>query len=251
MRRWLWPTLLGLLAFLIFALAQTPAQLLAAPARAAGVELLGLSGTLWRGEASTARAEGMDLGRVSWRLRPWALLGARLRAEVRLEGEAITGHGEISLRPGDGLRGQALRLSAPAELLTGLSPVPAELGGSLFARFESLHWTPDGALVLDGELTWTEAQTYAPAPMALGAFRVLFEPHEGGSQGLVSGEETPVNVGGRILLQPDGGYVTALRLSPRADTPNELREALALIARPERDGSVRLQLQGQLPPPPL
>lgn len=54
----------------------------------AGIQVGGVDGTLWRGEADAVLVDDTMLRNVSWRVQPWSLLTGRVVAEVEL-GEHI------------------------------------------------------------------------------------------------------------------------------------------------------------------
>lgn len=66
----------------------------------AGVQIGGLSGSVWRGEVDTLRADEILLRDVQWRVRPLQLLGGRLQLDVVIDEHVenlVVGEGTLTI----------------------------------------------------------------------------------------------------------------------------------------------------------
>lgn len=72
---------LFILTLLVTVPARFALQFVALPAN---VEVGGVEGTLWRGEADALLIDDIMLRQISWRLRPWSLFSAQLVADVEV-----------------------------------------------------------------------------------------------------------------------------------------------------------------------
>ncbi|MCW9089051.1 MAG: type II secretion system protein N, partial [Gammaproteobacteria bacterium] len=90
MRRWLGYGLLGLVAYGLFLLLLFPAHFAwsfaAEPLRQQlpQIEIAGVSGRLWQGEAVSVRYNSRQVGRLQWRLKPLSLLSGKLGLPISL-----------------------------------------------------------------------------------------------------------------------------------------------------------------------
>ena len=76
---------LGILAFIIFALATLPARFVLARLASAGVQSSGVSGTIWNGQAQVLTVGGARIGSVAWRLYVLPLFTGRASARVNVK----------------------------------------------------------------------------------------------------------------------------------------------------------------------
>lgn len=98
MNRWIIYALLGLAAFIGFAVAGAPARLVYdIAARPAGIEAGMVTGTVWNASARRVRAGGVALHHVEARLRPAPLLTGRAVFDVVVTDPALRGDGRVAL----------------------------------------------------------------------------------------------------------------------------------------------------------
>src|SRR6186713_1000202 len=101
----LWPlVLLGVIAYLVFAIATLPAQLLVSRLSPA-ITAAGVHGTVWNGEAQVLQAAGKRIGSASWKLDALPLLIGRLQGNLKIK--RIDGFAQAGFKA---------RLSGAAEL---------------------------------------------------------------------------------------------------------------------------------------
>ena len=96
-----WWALIALVVFTLFLIVSMPArfalQFVDLPA---GVQVGGVTGSVWRGEVDAVRADTIMLRDVQWRVRPLALLGGRFQVDLEI-GEhvdnLVVGKGTLAL----------------------------------------------------------------------------------------------------------------------------------------------------------
>ena len=119
MRRPIWLLVAGAAAFLLFMLAFLPASLVLRYVPS-GIELRGVSGSVWYGRATEVRLRGQPLGPLRWSNRPWRLL--RLQADYRLRLEPAGGSVRLDVRSGGDGRLELTQVQGtfPVAALAGL-----------------------------------------------------------------------------------------------------------------------------------
>lgn len=88
----------GCISFFLTGLATAPASIAASIAKSAvpSIEFGGVEGTLWRGVMNGVAYNGIDLGRITYQLRPAELLLGRASADVTSDGGALIGRTHVA-----------------------------------------------------------------------------------------------------------------------------------------------------------
>jgi general secretion pathway protein N len=250
-----WPGLLlvGIVVYLVALAATLPAALAWRwvaeqwPA-ARGVEVGGVAGTLWSGEAVAIRSDALDLGELRWRLQPGGLLGGALAYGLELA--ALDGHaaGSLRLRPASATLRQ-WRATLPASRLRELLPrLPLALDGQLVLDLPHLQIDHAGSVrAITGTLGWLDAAAGLSEPLALGDLRAeLSRADDGAVLAEIRDQGGPIRVQGLLRLAADRSYNLDLELNPGSGAAPELRSALQALARADAAGVHRLVLNGRL-----
>jgi general secretion pathway protein N len=217
--------MLGIGAYLAFVVASLPAGTAYRWLAPSGLQLAGVRGTLWSGQAATGAVAGVSAHDIHWQIAPWALPLGRLRGalELRLtDGFANTNFsvsfGRINLSD--------LRASTSlGSFGTLLAPV-AGVQGQASLALESLHFDDGWPTDASGELRLAQLAVPPLIPMGgttlipLGDYRLSFTPTSG--QGLIAAVADlggPLEVTGTAKLLPDHSYLLEglVRARPEAD----------------------------------
>nr|WP_296751184.1 type II secretion system protein N [Thioalkalivibrio sp.] len=205
-----------------------------------------LSGPVWRGRAGPVRVNGQDVGAVAWRWQPGSLLRGRLGLALdwqagpdRLQGHLRLGRGDAAAR--------AVRGELHAGRLQAWLDLPVLLDGRVALDIGRIRWSADaGFQDAEGTLHWAEAAAGLPRTMPLGQYRAELEAREGAlGVWIESGPESGLAATGTASWHPAGDYRVDLELRAGPGVERALTGALDAIARPQPDGSYRLQLQGR------
>ena len=236
--------LLLLLALLI----QAPARLLAFTLAPGDVVASGYAGTVWRGSVDSlalpVSGRYWQLGRVQWRVSPWALFW--LSAEIELAGRwgRQEGRAELSVSPWRGLHLREVAVEVDAQMVRLILPV--NLGGRLELSGRNLRFSESGVSAGSGRLNWRRAHWSGyRSSQQLGDYVLEFQVEgEQRLAGRVSSLSGPVLAEGQVGLN---GREYSLDLHLRSDTPlaSEFRSALELAAVPEDQG-YRLKFSAEL-----
>lgn len=215
---------------------------------ARGVEVGGVAGTLWSGEAVAIRRDALELGELRWRLRPGGLLGGALAYDLELA--ALEGHaaGSLHLRPAAATLRQ-WRATLPASRLRELLPrLPLALDGQLVLDLQELQIDRAGGVrAIAGTLGWLDAAAGLSEPLALGDLRAeLSRADDGAVLAEISDQGGPMRVQGQLRLAADRSYNLDLALNPGSGAAPALRSALQALARADAAGVHRLVLNGRL-----
>lgn len=247
MRRFGWQTPVDVLKpriLLLPALLLLASVLITAPARVVAVllpetaQLSGFTGTLWDGSAArgTLRVAGqvLSLGRVSWRIHPWSVLGLRPRVELTSEWGGQRLRAVLRYTGPRSLGIEALRAQFDVRFIRQV--VPLYVGGLIRLDFSDLDFQDGTFQSGGGEMVWQDAVwTANTGDVALGDYSLVVEAVGGELSGRVETLRGPLQVAGELQLSGNR-YSVNLALSGPATANQGLGDALKLLAQPSATG---------------
>ncbi len=249
MKRLLAALLLFLVSLAIFLVAGLPARFLTQYLPAdVPVQLVAVDGTLWRGQAAELRWRGQPLGAVQWRVHALPLLLGRLQARLTLRGEALEARGLVTLhRDGVLVLRDALADADVAALPLEALQLLVRPAGHLQAAVRELTLRERHPWSADADLLWQPARLTSPVDFDLGGVQLTVHGRRGTLDGKLGSRGGPLDARGTLQLRPDGRLAVDVRLAPRPEAPDDLRDLLAMLGRPGPDGAVRLRQQLTVP----
>lgn len=211
----------------------------------------GLSGSITNGQAAAAQWQGKTVAEdLHWNWAPSRLFLLRVGYALRFGGPA-TGEGTASLTPTGDLLVTDTRVVAEASNLletAGYGSLPVR--GRLVAQIQQARVSSAGrpqaveGVVKAIGLAWAIGQS----ALELGDFRADIRT---GSEGeliadVASSDDNPIEAKGEATLRPDGVYETHIRVKARDNAPEQTRNLLRLMGRPDNQGYYHLRQRGSL-----
>jgi general secretion pathway protein N len=242
-KRTVWITLAGILAFAAILIARMPASWLLPTGPTAPFTCASLEGSLWSGACDGLIFQRMPLGDVAWELAPLKLLLGRLAAHVTLNHDAAHASGDVEI----GLSGNLTVRGVLADLPLDpkfLPAVPPNMHGDVHADLALLQLK--GALItqLKGTLEARNLEDRSGHVTALGSYRVTFPGGEGEPIGQLRDTGGPLSVSGTLRLTQAGGFDVQALVAPRADAPPELESNLKFLGSPDASGRRQFAMSG-------
>ena len=237
-----------LAAALVIALLVTraPASLLG-NALPPAVNVTGLAGTVWKGDAAYVeiplQAKPFALGRTSWTLNPMGLFFGDV---IRLRSDWGSQTVDVSVSPA--LNGSFDVNDAQLRIDLGWlrQLLPFYVGGQLKADLASLTFTSDGMpTTANGRVVWENATWRAVGgDVSLGSYAVDVTTSDAGIRATIITLKGALEVDGSVTIVGDSYRVMA-NLSGPAVRNEAFQQAIALLAVPNGSG-YRIELSGTL-----
>jgi len=242
--------LLGLLAFVFFLLITLPAaQAWAWFGRQAPMQVYGISGTIWQGQAALVVQQNSRLEAVQWQVQPWSLLLGQVRANVQSRMPDGLLRSEIALSFGQRFEARQLRLDMPATELVqwaGLS-LPVRVAGRFDTVMQELVVKGPKVLRADGLISWQDASiSFGSSALPLGQLVLRLVPAAQGTSGELTSQGGPIEIGGTLDLDQDGGFILDLAVQVVDDLPDGVQTSMKLLGIPEDGRQVHARLSGNL-----
>lgn len=244
-----WPlALLGLGAFLLFAITTLPASVVLSRLADQDVHAGGVSGTLWRGEAQVMQVGSVMLGEVKWRVHALPLLIARVSVDIEARRSDGFANAHLSLMPGGRLHARDIAASLP------LTALPAQLlqggwRGAIGVRLDELSLQDGWPTQAVGTVDVMDLSGPAQQPMDLGSYRISFLAATEGealSGALQDAGDGPLEVSGSLRLQPDRNYELNALLKTRPSAPPTLTRSLEFLSPPDEQGRREFSMAGSM-----
>lgn len=248
--------LLGIIAFLGFAIANIPAQTAYGylvqhyqnNAQPQPVYLSGVQGTIWSGQAKTAVTPQLQLRDVEWVFRPSSLFSLALGFHITGQSNSGTIKTDVDFNNGQATFSE-LRTLLPLDDINApeLLFVKGMLNGELNLNLDKLALTQQRPSHITGRTALVNLRTAEGDE--LGNAQIDWVTNDDQSiLGQVSDDNGAIKLSGQILLQPDNRYNININLRPTPQTPNTIANMLNFLPR-QADGSYAWQLNGILPAP--
>ena len=211
------------------------------------VNVTGLAGTVWKGEAAYVemplQAKPFALGRTSWTLNP---MGLFFGAVIRLRSDWGSQTVDVSISPA--LNGSFDVNDAQLRIDLGWlrQLLPFYVGGQLKADLASLTFTSDGMpTTANGRVVWENATWRAVGgDVSLGSYAVDVTTSDAGIRATIITLKGALEVDGSVTIVGDSYRVMA-NLSGPAARNEAFQQAIALLAVPNGSG-YRIELSGTL-----
>lgn len=211
----------------------------------AAVTLSGIEGSVWRGSARHARAGGIYLRDLEWRIHPLALLTGRFGADIGAEPAGGFLETTVRASPGGDIELRDLRASVPLSLFEEATNI-AGLRGLLNAQVERLELRGGAPVAADGTLDVADLLVPLVARIPIGGYRAEFFTQDDGIVASVEDTNGVVDVAGRLLIRPDRSYQFLGQLAAKDETPPSVRQQMPYLGTPNARGQYELRLEGSL-----
>jgi general secretion pathway protein N len=235
-----WPlVVLGVGAYLIFAVATVPASVVTSRLGRFGVNTAGVEGSVWKGRAQVVQVANSNLGSVSWDLHVLPLFTGRLQADVQLNRIDGFAKGVVTVAPSGTLRLRRLAASLPLSALPA-GGLPRGWNGTVNLKMANLVLEKGWPTQVEGTLEAVDLVGPPRRPSNIGSYKVTF-PSPGaksaeGLSGALVDTGGPLQIAGTLLLKPGRSYQIDVLIATRPQTPREVADALQFLGPPDAQG---------------
>lgn len=187
---------------------------------------------------------------LQWRLAPLQFAALRAGWHVRFGGPA-SGTLQVAISPRGAVRLRDVKAVGEVDALmaaAGYAGLPVV--GRAIVDIDAVDIGSDGRpRYAEGEITVQAlAWSLGRSPLELGGFNARLDTDDEGvlTATIRHVEGNPIEAEGTAELRPDGIYETHIKLRPAQDAPQQTRNLLGLIGRPDNQGVYHLRQRGRL-----
>lgn len=204
----------------------------------------GISGTIWRGEAREATANGFYLRDLSWRFRPLDLFTAKLgySIESKFASGFITGDFAIGF---GSVRARNLQATLPLGAIQYLAAMTGA-SGSVTANIAELQLKDGLPVHADGSLEIAGLTLPYVQREPLGGFKAEMFTNDAGITASMEDTAAVIDLAGSLQLAADGAYEFYAQIGTNDSTPARLSENLSMIGPANDRGQHEIRRSGTL-----
>ncbi len=210
-----------------------------------GVSISGITGSVWRGQASEGAVAGIYLTDIRWRFRPLALF--RGEAAFGLSAQPISGFVDADI--GVGLGGSVRLSNVSAALpIRSLERHVAVSGidGDIRLQLEQVVLEDGVPVDAAGVVDVANLVIRPLAASALGDYRATLATDGQTIRGIVQDTSGVLEVSGNIELSRDRSYSFIGLIAARPEAPAAVNDQLQYLGSADAEGRRSFRLEGQL-----
>lgn len=246
--------LIGLASYLVAMIAFFPASPLIDKLREQMplVAMQGVHGKIYNGVIDSVRSTDdllpLEFRNVGWTLAPSTLLSGGAGATIRFDAYGGQGSGKVQRQWNGDMVVNNFKANLLAKELEPLLPVPvASFSGEVSADIEQLRLANQVLTRLSGTLKWENAVLESPVQTVLGDVNIDVEQAEGEAHIVtVAARGGDVSADGTVSITRNGDFSADILLTPSGTAPADVVNSLRQIGRPDSQGRVRIQQQGNV-----
>ena len=207
----------------------------------------GITGTVWRGSADAADANGVLLRGLSWRFQPLRLYTGSLvykidgaPADGFIEGDIFVGIGRSVTVSGDNIRA-----ALPLRMFERTLNVPG-LRGNSSLQLERLKLRDGMPVELDGTLDIADLVVPVVNGGSIGGYRIEFATAADGISASLEDTDGVLDIAGSLQLNSDRSYQLLAQVVAKANAPAVLRNRIERLPAANDRGQRELRVEGSL-----
>jgi general secretion pathway protein N len=232
---------LCLVVYFIFLIVKLPAvHVLSIIQLPKEVSVIGVSGTVWKGQAQRAQANGLPVNNLNWSLSFLPLLLGEISADIKAGNirdiDQISATGHISFS-GQRIQADDLLAYIPTNLVMGLLtlPIPVQADGRFKVQLNEVDYEA-GCQTLTGKGQWLNANyTSTTGVIELGNFDAELSCQDGN----VVVDVKPPNsfsLTAKAMIPANMKFKIEGRFKPNVNLPKEVHQAAQFFGKASADG---------------
>ncbi len=216
--------------------------------KSAGVELSGLSGSIWNGRSESVTFNGKQIGAVAWDSALFSLFTGAVAADIKVNGDLGYLNTRVSISFNQKLRLESMQGKLKAAFLAmNLTSFPVTAEGDLLVDITTLEIRDNKPTTVDGRIVWSGAAVVLIERVELGTIVTELSTNDETSE-----INADIKDGGDVLdlkstikLSEDSSYAITGTVAARRTNDRALINALNMFGR-SQGGVVQINRSGKL-----
>ena len=210
------------------------------------------SGTVWSGQAGEVTVNNVTLTSVNWDIKPSALLGQAIEADITVGDLQSPVSAEATVRATTSevsLTDTTVDVSAQWLQSRLLMPdfVAVDVLGNINLDVQAMSFTQEGCQNLDGLIALQRSRLNSPfGGVRLGDAGARLSCEAGTLTASVNQSSSDIATEGQFTLRPNMSFNLAATLTPGEELPEQMKQGLDVLGQPEGDNAYSLRFSGRL-----
>ena len=202
-------------------------------------------GNLWNGSASSLSINKVNLGSISWKVKPACFLLFKLCVDVKQNKPTMNSSFLLKTRGGTELHN--LKAQGDTAIFTPmLSKQGITASGNFIANFSKISFNDNQIQTINGKLQFLSLALNGVLRVSLGDLESVFEAKEDHTHIQIMNQEGHVDLTGIAQLYTDLRYQVDMTIQKNVDSTDAVINGLQYVGEAQSDGSVRLKQNGKL-----
>ena len=242
--------LLGVTSFVITAIWNTPASFVYQYIPHNNVQLQGLLGTIWKGEADEVISKNITLNNISWSFNPLeSLKSFSLKTDVVIQDSELTANGLVGINIAKTISLNNTQFETTGVLISKVQKI-VKISGDIKGNISHFALIKGELPELEATYQWKQGRLIAPIRIQpAGDYTIHITLNDNGLNANISSNDAPLALSGTAQIDKKWQYSTDIKIKPAhasaKGTMNILRLAVGTL---ETDGSAIIKYKGQLEP---
>ncbi len=235
----------GVLTLVLGLIIMFPARVAIGWFAPAGVTVAGIQGSVWRGSANEAAANGIYVRDIEWRLSALRLFTGQLSFSV--EATPVSGflESDISIDFSGALTISDLTAALPLDLLADAINVPG-LQGNISLVFDRVEVVDGLATAADGTAQIADLMIPIFGRDSLGGYKVEFFTQNNGITASIEDTDGVLDMAGSLQVSADRSFEFIALVIAKPEAPQRIRQLLQTLPSANDRGQRELRYEGIL-----
>jgi general secretion pathway protein N len=240
--------LLGISSFSATAIWNIPAAFAYQYAPLKNIQVNGLSGTVWNGEAKEVVTKKLTLNNISWSvdlLKSLTSLG--LKSNIEIQDPDITFKGLAGFNISQTISLDDAQIETTGAFASKFQKL-AKLRGDIKGSIKHFEMAKGKLPVLDANYQWKQGELLSPMRIQpAGDYSVIIKPSDNGLTANIGSSNAPLELSGDAKIDTNWKYKTNIKIkAANASGRGTMNMVKMAVGRLENDGSAIIKQQGQL-----
>lgn len=199
------------------------------------------SGTVWSGNIAQLQVSSINVGKVSWNLKPLNLLVGELSADIAIINDEQFVNSKVNVSSSGKIELEETRFSVDLSTFAPLTyGMPFAYSGKASGYFPVSFFLKDAFIGINGKLSLANIKMISPQEQIFGNFVVDFRAEkEGATSGKIKDAGGALDVAGVLDLTKKGLFNISAKLAVR-ESDAALEQMLSFLGTKDSSGRVQL-----------
>lgn len=240
--------LLGITSFSATAIWNTPATFAYQYLPLKNIQVNGLTGTIWNGEAKEVITKKLTLNNISWSVDLLkSLTSLALKSKLEIQDPDITFKGLAGFNISQTISLDDAQIETTGAFASKFQKL-AKLSGDIKGNIKHFEMAKGELPVLDANYHWKQGELLSPMRIRpAGDYSIIIKPSDKGLTANIGSSNAPLELSGDAKIDTNWKYKTNIKIKAANASGKGTMNIIKMTGiKLEKDGSAIIKQQGQL-----
>ncbi len=240
--------LLGIASFSVTAIWNTPATFAFQYLPLKNIQVNGLTGTLWNGEAKEIISKQLTLNNISWSVDLLkSMTSLALKSTLEIQDPDITFKGLAGFNISQTISLDDAQFETTGAFASKFQKL-AKLSGDIKGNIKHFEMAKSELPILDANFQWKQGELISPMRIRpAGDYSIIIKPSDKGLTANIGSNNAPLELSGDVKIDKEWKYKTNITIKAANASGKGTMNIIKMSGiKLEKDGSAIIKRQGQL-----